>query len=127
MPRTSKTRRSTKHRGNAAGIIEARGRTGRKPTPAEKGGSGRGTGQRGGKGSSGPRPKRYEQPPTWKSAAVRAVLAAAVVYLVSALLLKRPVKDNIILFPIVLVLYAPLIYYTDLWMYKRHVRKKAAG
>ena len=47
--------------------------------------------------------------------------------LVSTLLLKRPVKDNIILFPIVLVLYAPLIYYTDLWMYKRHVRKKAAG
>jgi hypothetical protein len=127
MPRTSKRRRSTKHRGNAAGIIEARGRTGRKPTAAEKGASGRGRDQRGGKGSSGPRQKRFERPPTWKSAAARAVLAAAVVYLVSTLLLKRPIKDNVILFPIVLVLYAPLIYYTDMWMYKRYLRKKAAG
>ena len=129
MPRTTRRRRSTKHRGNAAGIIEARGRTGRKPTKSEKGAGG-GRGGRPGRTSGGkgsPRAKRYEQPPTWKSAAVRAVLAAAVVYLVSTLLLKRPVKDNIILFPIVLVLYAPLIYYTDLWMYKRHVRKKAAG
>ena len=33
MAQTKKTRRTT-HRGNAAGRIEARGRTGRKPTPA---------------------------------------------------------------------------------------------
>jgi len=28
--------------------------------------------------------------------------------------------------PVVLVIYAPLIYYTDLWMYRRNMRKKAA-
>ena len=35
MAQTRK-RRQTKHRGNAAGMVEARGRTGRKPTDAER-------------------------------------------------------------------------------------------
>ncbi len=52
--------------------------------------------------------------------------AAVVVYFVSTLLLKRPVETNLILLPVVLVIYAPLIYYTDLWMYRRNMRKKAA-
>ena len=37
MARPTRNRRSTKHRGNAAGMIESRGRTGRKPTGSEKG------------------------------------------------------------------------------------------
>ena len=129
MPRTTRRRRSTKHRGNAAGIIEARGRTGRKPTKSEKGGGGgrggKSGGTSGGKGS--PKGKRYEKPPTWRSAGFRAVCAAVVVYLVSTLLLKRPIETNLILLPVVLFIYAPLIYYTDLWMYRRHMRRKAAG
>ena len=35
MAQTRRKRR-TKHRGNAAGVVESRGRTGRKPTAAEK-------------------------------------------------------------------------------------------
>ena len=35
MAQTKKKRR-TKHRGNAAGVVEARGRTGRKPTAEER-------------------------------------------------------------------------------------------
>jgi hypothetical protein len=126
MART--TRRSTKHRGNAAGMIEVRGRTGRKPTTAEKGGrggkSGGGSGGKG-KGKGAPRPKRYEQPPTWKSAGVRAVVAAIVVYAVSVFLLHRSVQSDLILLPVVLLIYAPMIYYTDMWMYRRYMRKKA--
>ena len=34
----TKRKRQTKHRGNAAGEVESRGRTGRKPTVAEKSG-----------------------------------------------------------------------------------------
>jgi hypothetical protein len=130
VPRTTKRRRSTKHRGNAAGIIEARGRTGRKPTTSEKGGKGGGRGGKPGRTSGGkgaPKGKRYEKPPTWRSAGFRAVCAAVVVYFVSTLLLKRPVETNLILLPVVLFIYAPLIYYTDLWMYRRFMRKKAAG
>jgi hypothetical protein len=44
----TRRKRQTKHRGNAAGVVESRGRTGRKPTPGEKsgdaGGGGRGEG-----------------------------------------------------------------------------------
>ena len=37
----TKRKRRTKHRGNAAGSIEARGRTGRKPTAEEQKAAGR--------------------------------------------------------------------------------------
>ena len=37
----TKRKRQTKHRGNAAGVVESRGRTGRKPTAAEKSGDAR--------------------------------------------------------------------------------------
>jgi hypothetical protein len=126
MARTTKRRRSTKHRGNAAGGIEARGRTGRKPTAAEKGRA-TGKGSKGGRSSAAPRPKRFESPPTWKSAAVRAVLAAIVVYAVSTVLLHKKPATNLPLLPVVLLLYAPMIYYTDLMMYKRYIRKRSAG
>ncbi|HUB75958.1 MAG TPA: hypothetical protein VL977_02825 [Solirubrobacteraceae bacterium] len=123
MPRQS-TRRSTKHRGNAAGMIEARGRTGRKPTASERGGT---PGRGGGRGSARPggKPSRYDTPPTWRSAAIRSVIAAVLVYFVSVLILRRSFVSNLLLLPIVLVLYMPLIYYTDLWLYRRRQRQKA--
>ncbi len=124
MARNTRTRR-TKHRGNAAGMIESRGRTGRKPTATEKGSSDRGGGSRG--SSSGSRKNRFDKPPTWKSAAVRAVVAAAIVYAISTVLLNKhtsPLND-LILVPIVLIVYMPMIYYTDLFLYRRRLRKKA--
>jgi len=126
MPRTSKRRRPTKHRGNAAGAIEARGRTGRKPTAAEKSG----TGGRGGAGrarsASSARPSRYSRAPTWKAAGLKAAAAAVIVYAIATLLLKKSVSSNVLLLPIVLGIYTPLIYYTDLYMYRRYQRKQAA-
>jgi hypothetical protein len=123
MARPTRNRRSTKHRGNAAGMIESRGRTGRKPQPSEKS-------TRGGKSGSGStrRKNRYDNPPTWKGAAMRAVLAAVIVFGVSTVLLKQSsAARNLILVPLVLVLYTPLIYYTDLFMYRRAQRKKSAS
>src|SRR5438094_1899886 len=61
-------RRRTKHRGNAAGMVEARGRTGRKLTDDDKKPSGRG-------GSGGARANRYENPPTWRSSVNRSAIA----------------------------------------------------
>ena len=121
MPRASRPRR-TKHRGNAAGMIEARGRTGRKPSASEKGGSKSGGGR-----SDKPRKNRYDEPPTWKGASWRAAIAAFVVYVASTLLLKHttPAK-NLILIPIVLVLYMPIIFYTDQFMYRRQQRRKSS-
>jgi len=76
----TRRRRRTKHRGNAAGVIESRGRTGRKPTAAEKRGA-----------ASAARKKdtvkdRRDRPPTWRGAFDRAMIAA-VLLLVLAILL----------------------------------------
>jgi hypothetical protein len=125
MARSTRTKRS-KHRGNAAGMIESRGRTGRKPSASEKGSSSSSRGGGGG-GSRGSRGNRYDKPPTWKGSVIRAVIAAAIVYALSTLLLGKHTSatNNLLLVPIVLALYTPMIYYTDLYMFRRRARKKA--
>lgn len=112
----TKRRRQTKHRGNALGVVESRGRTGRKPTKEEKEGKPR---------SESALPRR-DRPPTWLGAFYRAMAAAVLMLLVSLLLLKKP-GQAIALFPIVLALYVPISYYTDLWLYRRRMRSKEAA
>ena len=117
----TKRKRQTKHRGNAAGVVESRGRTGRKPTAAEKSG----------KGSEAAKARekevdRRDRPPTWKGAFVRSMFAAILMMLVVIIVLNKP-NQAIALFPIVLLMYVPISYYTDKWMYDRRMRKKAAG
>ncbi len=118
MAQPRRTRRTTKHRGNAAGVIEARGRTGRKPTAAEKGGKA-GEAAR----ARQARVDRRDQPPTWRSAFYRAMIAA-VVLLVIALVLFKNSTAAVVYFPVALLLYTPVSYYTDLWMYRRRQRNK---
>ena len=115
----ARRRRRTKHRGNAAGVVEARGRTGRKPTAAEKSGTGAGTGR-----ARESRLERLNRPPTWRGAFYRAMAAAVLLLLVSLLLLKKPAQA-IALFPVVLLIYLPISYYTDLWMFRRRQRNRA--
>jgi hypothetical protein len=110
----AQTKRKTKHRGNAAGIVESRGRTGRKPTKAEK------------EGKREPeKVPRQDRPPTWKGAFYRAMIAAVLMLLASLLLLGKNGNEAIALFPLVLLAYWPISYYTDLWMFNRRMRKKA--
>jgi hypothetical protein len=112
----TKRRRQTKHRGNAAGVVESRGRTGRKPTTAEKTGKA---------SASKDKPtNRLEREPTWLGAFYRAMAAAVVMLLISILLLKKP-NEAIALFPIVLIAYVPISYYTDSWLYRRRMASKA--
>jgi hypothetical protein len=112
----TKRKRQTKHRGNAAGVVESRGRTGRKPTTAEK--TGKAT------SSKEKRVDRLEREPTWRGAFYRAMAAAVLMLLISILLLKKP-NEAIELFPIVLIAYVPISYYTDMWLYRRRMRSKA--
>jgi len=123
MAQPRRTRRTTKHRGNAAGVVESRGRTGRKPTAAEKGG-------KAGKAARAraQRVDRRDRPPTWRSALYRGMVAAVVLLL--AMLLVLPSKDKglaAVYFPLALLLYTPVSYYTDMWMYRRRQQKKAQG
>jgi hypothetical protein len=114
----TRRRRRTKHRGNAAGVIEARGRTGRKPTAAEKRGGGAGA-----VSAREKREQRYDRPPTWRGAFYRAMIAGVFLLLASLLLLKQPAQA-IGLFPIVIVLYTLMSYYMDLMLYRRRMRRK---
>ena len=69
---------------------------------------------------------RQDKVPTWRGAFIRA-MAAAVLLLVVMLVFKLGKPNQVIaLFPIVLLLYVPISYYTDQWIYKRRKRSEGA-
>jgi anti-sigma-K factor RskA len=117
----TKRRRRTKHRGNAAGVIEARGRTGRKPTSAEKGGKGAEAAR-----AREKRLSRYDRPPSWRTAFVRASVASVALF-VLALVLRLGFAQALAYFVLALLAYTPISYYTDVWMYRRRQRRKQGG
>jgi hypothetical protein len=112
----TKRRRRTKHKGNAAGVVEVRGRTGRPPKDSERKPAGR----------ASARATRYDKPPTWRGALNRSLLIILPFALVIALVTKQAASLAFLL-PFMLVIYVPLGYYTDLWMYRRRQRQKAEG
>lgn len=114
MAQTRK-RRQSKHRGNAAGMVEARGRTGRKPTEGEKAASANG------------RQDRFSKPPTWQGAFQRALLAAAIFGVLTVLFFKFSIVQALPLVAVMTLLYVPLGYYTDLWIYNRRQKKLQGG
>jgi hypothetical protein len=118
----TRRKRQTKHRGNAAGVVESRGRTGRKPTAAEKSG----------KAGDAARAKekvldRRDRPPTWRGAFLRAMFAAILFLFAVLLVFNKSSNQAIGLFPVVLLMYTPISYYTDQWLYRRRQRSKARG
>jgi hypothetical protein len=115
----TRRKRQTKHRGNAAGVIESRGRTGRKPTAAEKTGDPRERAKEKEKLLD-----KRDRPPTWGGAFLKAMIAAIVLLLVVILVLKQS-NQAIGLFPVVLVVYTVISYYSDKWIYDRRMQKKA--
>jgi hypothetical protein len=115
----TRRKRQTKHRGNAAGVVESRGRTGRKPTAAEKSGNAR--------DKEREREKlldKRDRPPTWRGAFVKAMFATIAMLLIVILFLKQS-NQAVGLFPIVLGLYTVVSYYTDKWVYDRRRRRLA--
>ena len=113
----TRKRRQTKHRGNAAGIVETRGRTGRRPagaTSATKSGRMR-------------REDRWAKPPTWRSALNRSAVATLVFAALVVLVFRYPVSQTLALAAVMLLFYVPLGYYTDLWIYRRRQRRPPAG
>ena len=115
----TKRKRQTKHRGNAAGVVESRGRTGRKPTAAEKSLEAKGRAEK-----RDQRSARRDRPPTWRGASYRALTAAVVVVAAMLLLIPHNKGQAFLYFPFVLVLYVPISFYTDQWLYRRRMREK---
>ncbi len=116
----TRRKRQTKHRGNAAGMVESRGRTGRKPTAAEKSGNAAEAAR-----AKQPRLARADMPPTWKGAFFRGLLAAGVLALLSGLILNASPGQTVAYFFVGLLAYTPISFYSDQWIFNRRQRNKA--
>lgn len=114
MAQTKKKRRS-KHRGNAAGIVETRGRTGRPLAAGERKLSEKEL-------AAKRRRDRMSRPPSWKGATTRAALAALVFGGLLLFVLGTQVAQALSLTAFVFLFYIPLGYYTDAFIYKRRMR-----
>ena len=123
MPQTKRKRR-TKHRGTAAGTIEARGRTGRKPRPEEL----RATT---GAAKSTQRPARGTTPPTWKGAFAKACFGALMLFAaVKFGILGGEEKSTLSaasFAAMAAVLYTPVMFATDKFVYSRKQKQLASG
>jgi hypothetical protein len=116
MAQTKKKRR-TKHRGNAAGVVENRGRTGRKPTDGERKLSVK-------EEAAQRRQDRSTRPPTWRAAINRAGISAVLFVVLVILLFKQKIGPALGLGVFVFAFYVPLGYYTDKFVYQRRLRKQ---
>ena len=113
----TKRKRRTKHRGTAAGNIEARGRTGRKPTEQER---------RKGDTRTRVRDRRLQQP-TLQSAAFRAGLASVMLFVLFQLGIagdQQSIATTISLCALAFVIYVPLGYKVDRIFWERRMRKE---
>jgi Flp pilus assembly protein TadB len=117
MAQTKRKRRS-KHRGNAAGTVEARGRTGRPPSADEKKKQAR----------MDAREKRLNTPPTWRSATTRGALAAVLIFVFLLLTTKNhSIGAALVLALLALLIYIPAGYYLEVYLYRRRQRRKVTG
>jgi len=111
----TKRKRRTKHRGNAAGSIEARGRTGRKPNETERK-----------KGGASAREDRRLNEPTWSGAATRAGMAAVLLFVLFQLGVagaKQSIAASLVLALAAFVIYVPLGYKVDHLFWRRRMAK----
>jgi hypothetical protein len=117
----TKRKRRTKHRGTAAGTIEARGRTGRKPEGSEKG--------KPRPGAAGARTARAATPPSWKAAAAKALFGALMLFVFVKIGVlggkKADTANALLLCAAAAVLYTPVMYATDRFTYQRRLQKEA--
>lgn len=114
----AQTKRKTKHRGNAGGGIVTRGRTGRPLSADEKKRNDRD--QR--------REDRLSRKPTWKSAATRAGLAGAFMFVFLLFVLHpksgSPVLPALFEAVVAMLLYLVFGYYLESYLWRRRMAKK---
>lgn len=115
MAQTRKKRRR-KHRGTQGGRVEPNRRAGRPRSREEAKARAR---------ASRKRPaSRADAPPTWRSAIVRAVVAAAIFTLLLVLLFGRPLGAALGLGALMLLFYVPAGHYVDTLTWRRRERAR---
>jgi hypothetical protein len=110
----TKRKRRTKHRGNAAGTVEVRGRTGRPPTPEERKKQNR----------QKLREAKLNKPPTWEGAVKRALLASGFMFIFLLVTDKGKVVPALAFGLFAMVLYVPSGYYLEQFLFRRRQRRK---
>lgn len=116
MAQTRKKRRR-KHRGTQGGRIDTGNRRKARPQTRQEA-------RARAKSRGGSRPSRADRPPTWRSAAIRGVIAAALFVLLLLLAFKRPAAEALGFGAFMLIFYIPAGYYMDQMMWRRRVRAK---
>ncbi len=116
----TKKKRQTKHRGNAAGVVEVRGRTGRPPSPEQV--------KRERKDRA--RETRLSRPPSWKIAVRNSALMATLIF-VFLLFTNHPKTGSALPAALVVALLAFIVYvpggfYMEKFMWKRRMKSPAA-
>ena len=121
MPGNAKPRRR-KHRGTQTGSIQRR--PARRPRNRQEAMAQARSGRsRGGKGKATQRPDRRDLPPTWRGAAMRGLLFAALLLPVS-LLFGQPLAGAIVLTIVAAIVYIPLGFYTESFFYNRRMARQ---
>ena len=118
----AKRKRWTKHRGNAAGVAEVRGRTSRPASPEEQK-------KKGKEQARNTRAARQMKPPTLKGSAMRAGLAAAFMFVFLAITESgkkggSPILTSAVFALFAFIIYMPAGYYLENYMYKRRLAKQ---
>ena len=120
----TKRKRRNKHRGNAVGAVEARGRTSKPRPDAKKKPAGRGG------GLAAARDARSMRPPTWQSAALKAGFGAVMLFLFARFGLlgkESSTSSALLLAGLAMLFYTPIMFMTDKWIYNRKQRQMAGG
>lgn len=115
MAQTKKKRRSKK-RGTQAGNLESKRRA-RPRNRAEA----RSQAKSGGRARS---LQKGDNPPTWKGAFIRGILASAVFVVLLILVFGRPLGGSLAIGALMLVFYIPAGYFMDLTLWRRRERQR---
>jgi hypothetical protein len=111
----TKKKRQTKHRGNAAGMVEVRGRTGRPPSAEQKKLEAKALA----------REKRLSRPPSWKISTRNSAVMAAIIFLFLSFTKKNELVGDLVVALLAFAVYVPGGYYMEHFMWKR--RMKGSG
>jgi hypothetical protein len=107
MAQTKKKRRR-KHRGTQGGRIDTKGRG--RPRSREEAKA---------RVRSGRGAPRVDKPPTWRSSAIRGVVAGAIFTIFLVLFMKGPLGTSLALGAFMLAFYIPAGYYIDMMLWRR--------
>jgi len=114
----TKKKRTRKKRGTQAGNVD----TSRRSRPRSRA-EAKNQARSGGGGRSRSMQKG-DNPPTWRGAAFRGLIASGIFVLLLLLLFGRPLTSSLIIGLVMLVFYIPAGFYMDLYLWRRRERQR---